>query len=184
MLDSFDFRFARRHMRYWQHNALLYTIDGSTLLVDATNGNIPLLCLKDEDSRRVLAEEEKEPVVVTMALQTESLYYHRVSQDIPEDLFFAMEAWVPDIDLVQVFDNELGLMLSPGYFVTPIVFKSEAAYEKLSGDYAHAARWAGLVCEATREWTLETRLGERFAVREPKGCREDSGGPQSSPGAL
>ena len=147
MLDTFDFRFAKRHMRYWQHNALLYTIDGSGLLVDATNGNIPLLCLKDEDSRRVLAEEDKQPVVVRMALQTESLYYHRVPQDIPEDLFFAMEAWVPDIDLIQVFDNELGLMISPGYFVTPIVFKNEAAYERLSSEYLQAARSAGLECE-------------------------------------
>ena len=175
LLDSFDFRFAKRHMRYWQHNALLYTINGSTLLVDATNGNIPFLWLKDEDSRRVLAEEDKEPVVVRMALQTESLYYHQVPQDIPEDLFFAMEAWVPDIDLIQVFDNELGLMISPGYFVTPIVYKSEAAYEKLSGDYAHAARSAGLVCEATREWTLETRLGERFAVESPRAAEKIMG---------
>ena len=168
MLDTFDFRFAKRHMRYWQHNALLYTIDGSGLLVDATNGNIPLLCLKDEDSRRVLAEEDKQPVVVRMALQTESLYYHRVPQDIPEDLFFAMEAWVPDIDLIQVFDNELGLMISPGYFVTPIVFKNEATYERLSSEYLQAARSAGLECEITRDWTLETRLGERFAAESPR----------------
>ena len=168
MLDAFDFRFAKRHMRYWQHNALLYTIDGSTLLVDATNGNIPLLCLKDEESRRLMVEENKEPVVVRMALQTESLYYHRVSQDIPEDLFFAMEAWAPDIDLIQVFDNELGLMISPGYFVTPIVFKNEAAYERLSGEYLRAAQSAGLEYDVSREWTLETRLGQRFAGESPR----------------
>ena len=168
MLDTFDFRFAKRHMRYWQHNALLYSIDGSTLLVDATNGNIPLLYLNDEESWRILAGEDKEPVVVRMALQTESLYYHRVSQDIPQDLFFAMEAWVPDIDLVQVFDNELGLMISSGHFVTPIVYKSEAAYERLSGEYFRAAQSAGLACEVAREWTLETRLGEEFAAESPR----------------
>ena len=168
MLDTFDFRFAKRHMRYWQHNALLYTVDGSMLLVDATNGNIPLLCLNDEESRSVLAEEDKEPVVVRMALQTESLYYHRVSQHIPEDLFFAMEAWAPDIDLIQVFDNELGLMISPGYFVTPIVFKNDASYERLSGEYLGAARSAGLECDVSREWTLETRLGEQFADESPR----------------
>ena len=168
MLDTFDFRFAKRHMRYWQHNALLYMIDGSTLLVDATNGNIPLLLLDDDESRSILAEEDKEPVIVRMALQTEGLFYHRVSQDIPEDLFFAMEAWVPDIDLIQVFDNELGLMISPGYFVTPVVYKSEDAYERLSGDYLEAARSAGLECEVAREWTLETRLGEEFAAESPR----------------
>ena len=138
------------------------------LLVDATNGNIPLLCLNDEESRSVLAEEDKEAVVVRMALQTESLYYHRVSQDIPEDLFFAMEAWAPDIDLIQVFDNELGLVISPGYFVTPIVFKNDASYERLSGEYLGAARSAGLECEVAREWMLETRLGEQFADESPR----------------
>ena len=168
MLDTFDFRFAKRHMRYWQHNALLYTFDGSTLLVDATNGNIPLLCLYDEESRSVLAEEDKEAVVIRMALQTESLYYHRVSQDIPDDLFFAMEAWVPDVDLIQVFDNELGLMISPGYFVAPIVFKNEASYESLSGEYHRAAQSVGLECEVSRGWSLETRLGERFASESPR----------------
>ena len=28
MLNTFDFRFAQRHMRYWQHAALLYWVDG------------------------------------------------------------------------------------------------------------------------------------------------------------
>ena len=43
LLDTLDFRFSKRFMRYWQHLALLYKIDGAELLVDATNGNVPFL---------------------------------------------------------------------------------------------------------------------------------------------
>ncbi len=172
MLDTFDFRFAKRHMRYWQHSALLYDVGGSWALVDATNGNIPFLFLEGEESGRMLSEEEKEPIVVRMAVQTERMYYHRVSQDIPEDLFFAMESWVPDIDLVQVFDNELGLMISSGYFVTPIVYKNEADYERLREGYAAAAAAAGLDFHATPDWSLDSRLGEGFAVESPSAAEK------------
>ena len=40
MLRTFDFRFARRHMRYWQHAALLSN-DGAPVLVDATTATSP-----------------------------------------------------------------------------------------------------------------------------------------------
>ena len=167
LLDTFDFRFAKRHMRYWQHNALLYRIGGSTILVDATNGNIPFLFLRDEDSRTILSEEDKESVPVRMAVQDEDFYYHRVSQDIPQDLFFAMEGWAPDIDLVQVFDNELGLIISHGYFVTPIVYKSEANFDQLKSEYVQTANASGLECWVTPEWSLDSVLGQRFATESP-----------------
>ena len=172
LLDTFDFRFAKRHMRYWQHNALLYTIGGSTILVDATNGNIPFLFLKDDDSERILAEGDKEPVAVRMAVQDEDFYYHRVSQNIPQDLFFAMECWAPDIDLVQVFDNELGLMISPGYFITPIVYKSEANFDRLKSEYVQAANASNLECWVTPEWDLDSILGERFAAESPEAAEK------------
>ena len=172
LLDTFDFRFAKQHMRYWQHNALLYTIGGSTVLVDATNGNIPFLFLKDEDSRKVLADSDKKPVAVRMAVQDEDFYYHRVSQDIPQDLFFAMEGWAPDIDMVQVFDNELGLMISAGYFVTPIVYKNEANFDRLKSEYVQAANASNLECWVTPEWDLGSTLGERFAAESPNAAEK------------
>ena len=54
LLDTFDFRFSKRHMRYWQHTALLYHIDGTSILVDATNGNIPFLFLTGGAAERLL----------------------------------------------------------------------------------------------------------------------------------
>ena len=55
---------------------------------------------------------------VRMAVKEEDFYYHAVSQDIVEDMIFAMEGWIPYVDLVQVFDNELGLCISKDYMVT------------------------------------------------------------------
>ena len=164
MLTTFDFRFSKRHMRYWQHAALLYNIDGETALVDATNGNIPFVFERNEAAERLLGYDEKPAMRVTMALSPEDFYYHRVSQDIPEDLYFAMEGWIPDVDLVQVFDNELGLYISSGYMVAPIVYRSDRVLERLRRQYVAAAGEAGVECVVDPEWSLDSEIGQRFAA--------------------
>ena len=164
LLATFDFRFSRRHMRYWQHAALLCNIDGETALVDATNGNIPFVFERNKAAERLLGYDEKPAMRVTMALSPEDFYYHRVSQDIPEDLYFAMEGWIPDVDLVQVFDNELGLYISEDFMVAPIIYRSERTLERLRRQYAAAAGQAGVECVVDPEWALESELGQRFAA--------------------
>ena len=168
LLTTFDFRLRKRYLRYWQHTALLYTIGGTPVLVDATNGNIPFLFLEGGRAERVLGYEDKPPVTVRMAVYQDDFYYHRVSQDIPENLFFAMESWIPDIDLVQVFDNELGLYISPTLFVTPVVFRSQAAFERQRETYVEEARAAGMSCVASDQWTLESSLGQRLLEEAPR----------------
>ncbi len=178
MLTTFDFRFSKRHMRYWQHAALLYNIDGETALVDATNGNIPFLFERDEAAERLLGYDDKQLVSVKMALRPEDFYYHRVSQDIPEDLYFAMEGWIPDVDLVQVFDNELGLYISDGFMVAPIVYRSDRNLERLRRQYVTAAGEAGVECVVNPEWSLDSEIGQQFtaahedAAERILGCRE------------
>lgn len=164
MLTTFDFRFSRRHMRYWQHAALLYDIDGQTALVDATNGNIPFVFERNEAAERLLGYEDKQALRVKMALSPEDFYYHKVSQDIPEDLYFAMEGWIQDVDLVQVFDNELGLYISDGFMVAPIVYRSDRAFERLRRQYVTAAGQAGVECTIDPEWSLESDMGQQFAA--------------------
>ena len=167
LLTTFDFRFAKRHMRYWQHTALLYDVDGATILVDATNGNIPFLFLEDEDSQRLLGHDDKRPVTARMGLYEEDFYYHRVSQDIAENLFFAMETWVPEIDLIQVFDNELGLYISSDFFVTPVVFRSQKEYERLRRQYVRFCNEAELEYAIDTAWTLDSPLCRRFTEQNP-----------------
>ncbi len=168
LLTTFDFSFAKRYMRYWQHTALRYTVNGTSVLVDDTNGNIPFLFAKDADAERMLGYDSKQPVRARMAVQEEDFYYHRVSQDIMRDLFFAMEGWIPYIDLVQVFDNELGLCITKDFMVTAAVFKSEAGRQRLRREYREACQNAGLECFVAEDWTLDFPLGQRFAESRPE----------------
>lgn len=168
LLKTFDFRFSRRYMRFWQHTALLYQVDGTRVLVDATNGNIPFLFLEGEECDRILGCEDKQPVPVKMVESTERFYYHRAPQDIPENLFFALEGWIPYSDLMQVFDNELGLYLSADYYVTPVPYRKEEQYRRDRGESLEVANRAGLECSVTRSWTLDTPLGREFQDAEPE----------------
>ena len=168
LLTTFDFRFAKRYMRFWQHTALLYDVDGTQVLVDATNGNIPFLFLRDAAAERILGYQAKLPIAVKMVESEEEFYYHRVPQDIPENLFFALEGWIPYSDLMQVFDNELGLYLSSDFYVTPIPFKSEKEFNRDNQEYLEVSKRAGLECFVTKDWTLDSPLGAAFSEAEPE----------------
>ena len=168
LLDTFDFGFAKRVMRYWDHTALLYTLQSTTVLVDATNGNIPFLFLKNGAAHRLLGYDDKRPLSVRMTVYDEDFYYHRVAQDIPQNLFFALEGWISDADLMQVFENELGLYISEDWFVTPVAFKSDAEYDELKRRYLQVCDRAGLECAVSDGWNFDAPLGRRFSEEEAK----------------
>ena len=168
ILRTFNHSFAMRHMRYWQHTALLYLVDGVEVLVDATNGNVPFLFLTGDDCEALLRSERKRPVPVRMVEAQEDFYYHRVPQDIPENLFFALEGWMTYSDLMQVFDNELGLFLSADYYVAPIAYRSDGAFRREREQFLAICRRGQLRYSITREWTLDTELGREFAGAEPE----------------
>ena len=168
MLRSFDFRFARRHMRYWQHAALLYQIGGTTILVDATNGNIPFLFIEGVEAERLLGYEAKPFVPVKMVEAREEYFYHRTPQDIPQNLFFAMEGWITDTDMVQVFENELGLFLSSDFYITPLPYRTDAEYQRLALEYQAIASRAGYRCQVSPHWTLDGEPGQSFCQAHPE----------------
>ena len=167
ILRTFDHSFGKRYMRYWQHTALLYRLDGVEVLVDVTNGNVPFLFLKGSEADRLLRGEDKRPVPVRMVEAVEDFYYHRVPQDIPQDLFFALEGWMSFSDLMQVFDNELGLYLSADYHVAPIAYRSKQAYERECEQFLEVCQQGRLECSITEDWTLDTPLGRAFGEAEP-----------------
>ena len=168
ILKTFDPSFGKRYMRYWQHTALLYRIDGSEVLVDATNGNVPFLFLRGPDAEPMLRCRGKQPLPVRMVESEELFYYHRTPQDIPENLFFALEGWMPFSDLMQVFDNELGLYLSADYYIAPISYRSEGEYERDRQQFLEVCRRGQLECSITEDWTLDTPLGWEFQDAEPE----------------
>ena len=171
LLTTFDFRLSKRYMRYWQHTALLYQVGGVRVLVDATNGNVPFLFLQDGEAERLLRREGKAALPVRMVESEEQFYYHETPQDIAENLFFALEGWIPFSDLMQVFDNELGLFLSADFYVAPISYRSEREYERDSGEFASVCERGGLQCSIGDEWTLDTPLGRAFAEAESEAAR-------------
>ena len=168
LLDTLDFRFSKRFMRYWQHLALLYRFDGMEFLVDATNGNVPFLFVSGPEAEGVLEYESKRPVRVRMAVKEENFYYHRISQDIVEDMIFAMEGWIPYVDLVQVFENELGLCITKDYMVAPVVFRMEKTFDTMRREYLRVCDEAGLDCEVSDQWGFTGPIGESFATGDPE----------------
>ena len=167
ILDTFDFRGARRTMRYWQHLALEFVVDDQRILVDATNGNIPFLFLRGPECESILATDLPSPVPVRMGTYSENFYYHRAPDDLALDLCYAMENYIPEIDLVQVFDNELGLVITPEFLVAPVPFKTDEEFHELYALYERLADPDNLDVDVRSEWSLDSLLGEMFHSQYP-----------------
>ena len=167
LLTTFEFEYSKRYMRYWQHMALLYHVDGREILVDATNGNIPFLFLLGDEAKLLHNYPAKEPLAVRMSLHEEAFYYHRVSQDIPENLLFALEGWIPEADLIQVFENELGLFISERFFVTAVPYQNQREFLDLERQYKAACEKVGLPCVVSEDWTLDSEIGRQFTQQHP-----------------
>ncbi len=125
MLETLDFDLGKKYMTYWEHMALLYELDDGDVMIDVANGNIPFLFLTGDKIEELLREDNKKSVEVKMVLRDEEFYYHVTPQDIPEYLLEVMQDWTEDIDLIHVFDDGLGLLVSEDYYVWPIMYTDE-----------------------------------------------------------
>ena len=77
LLDTFDFRGAGPAMRYWQHMALEFLVDGEHVMVDATNGNIPFIFMRGPEVAQILNADHPRAVNLQMGTYPEEFYYHR-----------------------------------------------------------------------------------------------------------
>lgn len=168
IIETFDFRDARHTMRYWQHIALEYTIGDQRILVDATNGNIPFLFLSGAEREAILDTDFPQPVPVRMGTYSENFYYHRAPEDLALALCYAMENYIPEIDLVQVFDNELGLAITPEFLVAPVPFKTDEQFQELHELYERLVSPDDLELYVSPEWNFDSHLGESFRAQEPE----------------
>ena len=167
LLGTFDFRLSKRYMRFWQHTALIYHIDEIDVVIDVTNGNIPFLFLENDDVNRLLDYPTQVPIVVKMMESEEHFFYHKVPQDIPQNLFFALEGWWEYSDLMQVFENELGMYLNSQYYITPIVFKDHNEFEIAKSEYNTICYKFGLDIGVSEDWSFDSELGSQFSNEEP-----------------
>ena len=168
LLETFDFRGSRHIMRFWQHLALEYVIEEQHILVDATNGNIPFLFLGGPECDGLLDSDFPRPMPVRMGTYSENFYYHRAPSDLALDLCYAMENYIPEIDLVQVFDNELGLVITPEFLVAPVPHKTEEEFQEMNALYEQLASPDNLEVDVGHEWQLDSPLGESFVECEPE----------------
>ena len=167
VLETFDFREAGPAMRYWQHMALEFQVDGEHVLVDATNGNIPFMFIRGPEVAQILDAGQPRAVPIQMGTYPEDFYYHRAPRDLALDLCYAMEHFIPEIDLVQVFDNELGLAITPEFLVSPLPYPSDAEFDALVEMYERLAEPSGLAFDADAEWRLDGPVGSQFREVEP-----------------
>ncbi len=168
LLETFDFRGSRHIMRFWQHLALEYVIEEQHILVDATNGNIPFLFLSGPECEALLDSDFPRPLPVRMGTYSENFYYHRAPDDLALDLCYAMENYIPEIDLVQVFDNELGLVITPEFLVAPVPYKTDEEFQEMNALYERLAAPDDLEVDVRSDWRLDGPQGESFYAREPE----------------
>ena len=102
-----------------------------------------------------------------MGTYPEDFYYHRAPRVLALDLCYAMEHFIPEIDLVQVFDNELGLAITPEFLVSPLPYASDAEFDALVEMYERLAEPSGLAFDADAEWRLDGPVGSQFREVEP-----------------
>ena len=113
-----------------------------------------------------------------MVGEPEDYCYHRVDQDVPLGLLLALECRLDGADMVQVFENELGLYLSERYYVMPLPYRSQAEYGRLRAEYEEYCLRLGLSWDVSPDWDLDGAVGRRFAAGCPAvaaavlGCRD------------
>ena len=175
-LDSYDFTYARRYMRYWDHVALEYRLsDGSRWLVDPSNGNTPFIC---GPSAPYLKETgERRSVPVRMLAVEEPVTYHRVPESLGLDFLFAWETWIADVDLMQVFDNHLGLLVGREFHVTAAMWGSATKRAVAIEGWRRYAEEHGLRLGLVEADGLRVTDGERctmaaFAAQMPQQARD------------
>jgi hypothetical protein len=175
-LDSYDFTYARRYMRYWDHVALEYRLsDGSRWLVDPSNGNTPFIC--DPAAPYLDEGDERRSVPVRMLAVEEPVTYHRAPESLGLDFLFAWETWIADVDLMQVFDNHLGLLVGWEFHVTAAVWGSETKRAVAIEGWrryaeAHGLRLGLVEAEGLRITDAERCATAAFAARMPQQARD------------
>lgn len=139
ILETFEAQFSSTAQAYWNHIAVLVELGGREILVDASNGNIPYLWVEGDELEAMLDRKgtQRKGVAHRYVVGSDELFYHRVDQLVPERLLYALElGWAdPHIDLVQVLDDELGLLTMPDLWLGVLAYRDDGERETLRSWY-------------------------------------------------
>ncbi|MHC5539383.1 Gfo/Idh/MocA family oxidoreductase [Singulisphaera rosea] len=174
---TFDFAGTQDAQRYWQHFAILCRLPGdaeSHVFCDVAGSNIPFLCLDDAEASAYLNPGRREAILVTITLEEIPLHYHRLAhrQDLPLDLYDAMEHFIESIDVIQTVDNELGLLHTGDYWVGVVAYRNRRELDHIVAEYQRFVGRAGLdpradLCFARDLTSPRHSLLERFLNAYP-----------------
>lgn len=175
---TFDDEATRDAQRYWQHYAILCRPSGSAgdeLFCDVASSNIPCLLLGAEEASAYLDPDRRTPLRVVITLEPIRLYYHKLAdrQDLPLDLYYAMEHYIEWIDLIHTVDNELGLLHNGDYWVGAVAYRGRRGLGRIVAGYEQFVGRAGLdprldLCFARDLGTARHPLCERFLADDPR----------------
>ena len=146
---TFDSEATRDAQRYWQHYAILCRPSGNAehdLFCDVAGSNIPFLFLSAEEAATYLDPDRRTPIRVVITLEPIRLYYHRLArrQDLPLDLYDAMEHFIESIDVIHTVDNELA-SCTPATTgsVRELASRDRRELGRIMGEYGALRRRAG-----------------------------------------
>ncbi len=145
---TFDSEITRDAQRYWQHYAILCHPSGNAeddVFCDVAGSNIPFLFLDAEEASPYLDADRRTPIRVVITLEPIQLYYHRLErrQDLPLDLYYAMENFIESIDVLHTVDNELGLLHTGDYWVGAVAYRGRRELARIVGEYQRFVGRAG-----------------------------------------
>lgn len=145
---TFDSEATRDAQRHWQHYAILCRPSGDAeheVFCDVAASNIPFLLLGAEEASTYLDPDRRTPIRVVITLEPIQLYYHRLArrQDLPLDLYYAMENFIESIDVIHTVDNELGLLHTGDYWVGVVAYRGRRELGRIVREYERFIGRAG-----------------------------------------
>jgi hypothetical protein len=174
---TFDSEATRDAQRYWQHYAILCRPSGNAadeLFCDVAGSNIPFLFLGAEETSPYLDPDRRMPIEVVITLEPIRVYFHRLTrrQDLPLDLYYAMEHFIESIDVIHTVDNELGLLHTGDYWVGAVAYRGRRELGRITHEYERYVCRAGLdprsdLCFAPELVSARHPLFERFSGAYP-----------------
>ena len=147
------------------------------MFCDVAGSNIPFLFLGAEEASTFLEPDRRRPITVVITLEPIRLYYHRLErrQDLPLDLYYAMENFIESIDVIHTVDNELGLLHTGDYWVGVVAYRGRRELGRIVDEYDQFISRAGLDSRADMCFARELVPGrhpllDRFLVAYPRGA--------------
>ncbi|NQZ60345.1 MAG: hypothetical protein HRT88_23095 [Lentisphaeraceae bacterium] len=116
------------------------TVDGEKILIDVTNGNLPLLFLDEKDSHL----RYRSGLKCRMVYQTDKLHLYP-STEIAGDIMLTISEYMSQCQTFKyIFSQQLGLLISDEFYVTAFADWHEQRSRSMQQYYSRLAQKSAL----------------------------------------